>query len=100
MKINLEGGEFDEWGYDRDNGAGTAKSIIDILRSTGETNSIAGQVQHEDGKHKAADIVREHLPGETTLDESSGIPSIHLGLSEFADVLGPAIEKATNSDSE
>jgi hypothetical protein len=33
MKINLEGDEFDPWGYDRDNGGdGTAKRLIDSLR--------------------------------------------------------------------
>jgi len=35
MKINLTSDEeFDEWGYDRDNGEGTAKFAIDTLKNT------------------------------------------------------------------
>ncbi|MBO5477301.1 MAG: hypothetical protein J6A15_06070 [Clostridia bacterium] len=31
MKINLEGDVLDTWGYDRDNGEGAAKKVIDSL---------------------------------------------------------------------
>jgi hypothetical protein len=35
MKVNLRGDEFEEWLYDRDNGAGAAKRVIDALRAEG-----------------------------------------------------------------
>lgn len=44
MKINLISDvEFDEWGYDRDNGPGSAKMVIDILRQTTETVQVLQQ---------------------------------------------------------
>lgn len=33
MKVNISGDEFNEWLYDRDNGAGAAQRAIDTLRS-------------------------------------------------------------------
>ena len=39
MKVNLSGDTLDPWGYDRDNGQGTAEDAIDELRATGDTNS-------------------------------------------------------------
>ena len=40
LKVNLEGDEFDPWGFDRDNGGtGTARRLIDKLRNTGQVNS-------------------------------------------------------------
>ena len=32
MKVNITNDEFREWGYDRDNGEGSAKLAIDTLR--------------------------------------------------------------------
>ena len=44
MKINLVSDvEFDEWGYDRDNGPGSAKRVIDILRQTTEAVQVLQQ---------------------------------------------------------
>ena len=94
MKVDLSGDSLREDMYDRDNGAGSVERILSILRATGETNSLASQVMHEDGKHQAADYVREHLPGETEFNDGP-IPSVHLGLSEFAKELGPAVDRAT-----
>jgi hypothetical protein len=34
MKVNLKGDSFDEWGYDRDLGAGAAQRVIDRLRES------------------------------------------------------------------
>ncbi len=40
LKVNLEGDEFNPWGFDRDNGgAGTAQWLIDELRSNGQVDS-------------------------------------------------------------
>lgn len=32
LKVELDGDEFSEWGYDRDNGQGSAQRCIDTLR--------------------------------------------------------------------
>lgn len=32
LKVDLEGKEFDPWGYDRDNGAGAAEKAISSIR--------------------------------------------------------------------
>lgn len=40
LKINLEGDEFDPWGFDRDNGGtGTAQRLIEKLRETSQVDS-------------------------------------------------------------
>lgn len=96
MKVDLSGDELDPWCYDRDNGAGSAEEAIKALRLTGDANALSIQVAHEDGKHRAADQVREHLPGESTVEVTpGGTPVFKLGLADVADVLGPAVDKAT-----
>ena len=32
MKIDLSHDQFDEWGYDRDNGPGAAQKVIDKVK--------------------------------------------------------------------
>ena len=36
MKVDLSKDEFDEWGYDRDNGSGAAQKVIDQVRKNNE----------------------------------------------------------------
>ncbi len=33
LKVDLQGDEFDPWGYDRDNGKGSAAAVIAALRA-------------------------------------------------------------------
>lgn len=34
MKVDLSGDEFDPWGYDRDNGDGSAQAAVDFLNES------------------------------------------------------------------
>ncbi|MBR5862169.1 MAG: hypothetical protein IKZ08_02455 [Bacteroidales bacterium] len=43
LKVNLSGDEFDERLYDRDNGSGAARRVIDILRRMNNKN-VFGEV--------------------------------------------------------
>ncbi len=54
MKVDLSGDSFDPWGYDRDNGQGAAKRIIDELRATTKTNTPAIREIHAAGIAAAA----------------------------------------------
>ncbi len=87
MKVDLSGDDFSPWGYDRDNGHGSAEEAIRALRLSGDVNPISVQVAHEDGKHRAADNLLEHLPGETTIEQNHDGVVMNLGLADVADVL-------------
>jgi len=41
LKINVQGDDFDPWGYDRDNGQGLAERVISTLRATGSVDKLA-----------------------------------------------------------
>lgn len=100
MKVDLSGDEFSPWGYDRDNGPGAAEEAIKALQISGDVNPISVQVAHEDGKHRAADILREHLPGETTIKQTPGGVEMNLGLADIADVLKPVLDAKTRNRDE
>jgi len=54
MKINLKDpNQFDEWGYDRDNGEGSAQMVIDSLRKTNSPNNDSIQMKHSIGTEEA-----------------------------------------------
>ncbi len=94
MKVDLKGDELNTWGYDRDNGRGAAERAINaiVYRTAADgVNSAYIQKAHEAGKADAAADVREHLGDQTT--KRGGI--FTLGLDDVADVLAPAIDRAT-----
>lgn len=88
MKVKLQGGEFDERLYDRDNGAGTAQIVVDAVRA-GATSSIEIEAIHEVGKTISAEKAKTSMEDQTTYVD--GV--LHLGLSDVASELGPAIDK-------
>lgn len=48
LKVDLtDGSSFDPWGFDRDNGQGSAQRVIDILRQTQDVNPLESQQAHE-----------------------------------------------------
>ena len=88
MKLSLRNHkEFDEWGYDRDNGAGAAQRAIDALRS-GDTSHAARA--HESGTVAAANEVKGHLRTPTKF--ANGV--VTLGLADVADKLAPKVDAA------
>ena len=62
LKVSLEGDSFDPWGYDRDNGQGSAQRVVDELRNYGETNPVSSQHAHTVQSHKAIQEIKEQ-PG-------------------------------------
>jgi len=56
MKVDFENAESDgieTWGYDRDNGEGAVKRVIDSLRETGDPNNPVIQAIHTQGVRDA-----------------------------------------------
>ncbi len=93
MKVDLSGDDFSPRLYDHDNGPGAAEEAIKALQLSGDVNPISVQVAHEDGKHRAADILREQLPGETTISRyPDGSVSMHLGLNDVADTVKTVLD--------
>jgi len=92
MKVDLFSDDLDPWGYDRDNGPGAASRAIETLRSTGKTTTAEMERDHQVSVERSAREVRIAMTQPTIL-EAGGI---YLGLADVAEVLGPAVERATN----
>ena len=82
MKVDLSGDSFDPWGYDRDNGQGAAKVVVDELRSTGETNGNMINGIHVHGRERAAIIASEHLGGVSHFTAPGVLEAGYDGLSD------------------
>jgi hypothetical protein len=98
MKVDLSGDELDTWGYDRDNGQGAAELAIAALCQTGSPNSAVAQTMHHTGKVEAAQIVREHLHEESSVEVHGRVEVHNMGLANVADKLAPAIDRALQND--
>ena len=94
MKVSLEGDALDPWGYNRDNGENAAEMAIAAMR-IGESNVL--EDMHREGTAESIAIVREGLPEKTTHEDQDGWRVIHLGLTDVADKLGPAVDRAEQS---
>lgn len=91
MKIDLKSDEnFDEWGYDRDNGEGAARRAVDSLRTTAYVNAPDVQATHDVGKALAAQDVFDNVDEPNTMTG----PVLEIGLRDVADILIPAVESA------
>ena len=91
MKVDLSKDELNEWGYDRDNGQGAAERAIAEVRKTGNTNTPTISSTHRENTLASAENTRAHL-GDKSHSEGDGL--FHLGLSDVAKELKPAIETA------
>lgn len=94
MKVDIRDDELDTRNYDRDNGYGTAEQVITTLRSTGSANSSIIQAVHHVNTLEAAENVRAHLDEKSHSESHGNVGVFHLGLSDVADKLGPAVDEA------
>jgi hypothetical protein len=91
MKVDLSNNEeFDPWLYDRDNGQGAAAEVIEALRKTGSVNPAVVQATHYANTVAAAEEVKANLGEKSTWDGNS----LHLGLDDVADKLGPKVDES------
>ena len=90
MKIDLNGGELDPWGYDRDNGEGSAQKVIQTLRETGDVNHETIRCDHAAKAMVQAMNTRGGLGDES---ESDGNGNFRLGLADMADYLEPKVDR-------
>jgi hypothetical protein len=94
MKVELSGNEFDPWGYDRDNGPGSAKAALNSLRGLKDTNTPQIQKMHKESTFESAIEANKGLTTPSTIKDEDGVAVLTLGLGEFANVLGPKIDQA------
>lgn len=95
LKCNLDGDEFDPWGYDRDNGGeGTAKKVIDRLRETSEVDSTESQEHHAALLIEKADqaMTMANTPTERIV-HPNGISEVALGASDLGDLVEHAVDQ-------
>ncbi|MDP2967369.1 MAG: hypothetical protein Q8N87_03105 [bacterium] len=91
IKVDLSSDtEFDPWLYDRDNGQGAAAEVIEALRKTGKTNPASVQAAHHVNTVAAAEEVKANLNEKSEWKGSS----LHLGLGDAADELGPKVDES------
>jgi len=90
MKVDLSKDEFEPWGFDRDNGQGSAEKAIIVLRRSGKTNPATVQEIHRTGTLAAAEATKGMM-GEATISDGR---VIHLGLKEFSNVLPTQVNHA------
>lgn len=78
MKVSLREGatEFNEYGYDRDNGAGAAQRVVDAIRA-GDAQVIAEQ--HQRNTERSARETLHRAETEVTYMEGN---TLHLGLAD------------------
>lgn len=94
MKIDLKKDiEFDEWGYDRDNGAGTALAVITSLKSHGPDN-FATKALHVNGVLGGAAVTARQMQEPSYMEQEEGTAVFHLGLAEKSDTLKPFVDAA------
>jgi len=94
LKVDLSGDEFDSSLYDRDNGQDAAERVIAALRATGNNNAPTIQTMHATSTLRSAEETRRYLSEESRREERGGVTIFHLGLSDVADKLGPAVDNA------
>lgn len=95
MKVDLSKDSFDPWLYDRDNGSGAAKRVIDALKNTGETNPLESITNHHKNTVAAAKEIRD------STKECSGFvrPGIYkLGIGDFSEELQKPLEDVLGED--
>lgn len=101
MKVCIEGDTLDPWGYDRDNGAGVAATIISELRSN--DGSPIGNMTlgiHESGREKAAVAAAEASGMPTYVEKHGPLATVRLGFDEtgqVADLVRPYLPTSAES---
>ena len=98
MKIDLKSDdEFNEWGYDRDLGSGSAQRAIDLLRASRNVNNDEIRRKHVQGVSESALETSISIKQPTITTTENGVATIHLGLGDAADHLKPKIKQAMES---
>ncbi|NGX48136.1 MAG: hypothetical protein K1000chlam3_01526 [Chlamydiae bacterium] len=93
MKVDLSEDTFDPWLFDRDNGEGAAKRVIDSLRETNDPNNKTIQKKHSDNTYLSAIYTETHLKDKMKITTKGKHVEINLGLSDMEEFLQPKINK-------
>lgn len=79
-------------------GQGVAKKLIDELQKSNSPNTDQIKSWHKENLLKFAQQAKQKLSYDHEIDEShQGILIVNMNMSDMADVVGPAIEKALQS---
>jgi len=99
LKLDLSGDTFNPWGFDRDNGGdGTAKLLIDALRTAEVVNDSTVNTDSHVETHKALLIERSSeamsfANTQSTRTTEGGFVSYELGCDELGEVLEKAVDR-------
>lgn len=92
LKVDLSSDdEFNPAMYDRGNGPCTAELVIEHLRRENNTNPMFVEALHVLGTKAAAKEARKEMCEQTEIADGT----IRIGLADVADVLRPAVDRAT-----
>ncbi len=94
MKVDLSGDALDPRLYDRDNGQGAAQKAIEAFVRSGDTNPSDIQAAHHVNTLEAAEDVKSRLYEESRMESHGDTATLHLGLSDVKDKLGPKVDEA------
>lgn len=95
MKVDLSGDELDPRLYDRDNGENAARSLIDILRETGDPNNPDIRSRHISKTRKSEQRTREIIHEDLSeFRNEGGITVLHLGIDDLASSISPKLKEA------
>lgn len=94
MKINLEGDTLDTWDYDQENGVDAAQMAIDSYLKTLKSNNRFISKTHSDNTFMQAVSTEAQLDNESYLSVEGKTAVLHLGMSEYKDVIAPKIKQA------
>jgi len=94
MKIGLSKEEdVNTWGYNRDNGENAAEKVIETLRQSGDVNAESIKKTHAKNTLAAGIDVEQRLDDESRMEGGS----LHLGLADVKEHLGPAVRKVVGN---
>lgn len=101
MKIDLENDEVDTYGYNRDNGAGAAEKVVDVLRATGDTFAEQIETHHMQQTHNSAVNTLANLSNQTPANKRVGDTLVvHLPTHDLADPIKKGIDKVLKATPE
>jgi hypothetical protein len=97
MKISLgSDGTIDPLLYDRENGDGAVKRVVEELRRGKGADSAYIKRMHREGSLESADVLKRQMNEEGSEEIKDGISVVHMGFGDVKDVLAPKVDEVVS----